>query len=1039
MQTGCVMANTRTDLTTKEFIGFSFSYNKRNSSDNSPRTIQAQINFDPDALNLLESDKEKETENKANLYRQLAYSIAFHCIPDNDTTLNIDVIKIIPSANRDNAFAAILVFHPTEVGEKTETKENIALQDNSKKSIKRILFKKDHGEEISRIVNSSSYDAAYKEAKALEKESFEKPQVESGHHYYNIEKAKEVLPELEKMQKTLVGYQPSLEEGIKKITKWIAVRNALIESDKDNEALTTELKDLFENIDLDKGHEAYKKLQLKIEHFICSPAFTHQLSLYLNQRNKLEYIKKLCARALNRIDPKLENTLASAPLTEIHKHIKRLEPHQKTAIVTPKFVEFFKNDNFTEHTYSLENTLSLALERARLAAQTEFNQLENNLIESDIDNKTDEIESDFCAKLKTALEIIKSDLNKKYTGLKFDLLILEQEIEEAKESIQNKKAIRSSGSKDEINKLGDELKKLFSSKLPDELKARQDQVNDIKIKFNQLKEFYQDRIKRKEELKQILKDEQERLTNYLENKEPYKNIIQELRDRANRLYGVYLDYEKESRVFKDNLQNVLAIKEALELEEHRIENSEDHPKYLNETESLKISLDNLSATLEALKKANEIAKDIANLDAIIAENEKIFDGQKINEYANKDTIATLRGDYANFQNCLAAIKEKREALISELKQDTSIEIENNENDPDKNKDPQALIDSLKQARKKIEDYSPPKQSFWKGKVLGTLGGIFSGAIIGGAIGTVTGFFLAPLTLGTSIPIFATIGAIGGGIVGGSVVGGGFGFGLGHWFDKWREKHAQPTHPFKKPKNEKREPSVSPQVGSSKDNDRPSPPPTSSIDHRLLTESNDDTKNIAADSVMHPSPVSSIALPEEKGKEKVDKYSSDTESKNDKPSSPSTRAFITRELTKENEKISENGNDYAKPPYQTSSPRPIPVREIGSVRGEENEKHDSSSSDIDPEAKDLLDEISSSAKEIARSIDPLIHKRKKRTILDLEQPTVETDKQKKQREAWEKKQEQMNKDLKNREIEHSNKAADAKPSSSLPSKTKNGGI
>ncbi|VVC75113.1 hypothetical protein AQUSIP_03890 [Aquicella siphonis] len=58
----------------------------------------------------------------------------------------------------------------------------------------------------------------------------------------------------------------------------------------------------------------------------------------------------------------------------------------------------------------------------------------------------------------------------------------------------------------------------------------------------------------------------------------------------------------------------------------------------------------------------------------------------------------------------------------------------------------------------------------KGKFAGAGGG----ALIGGGIGALIGFFLAPVTFGASVPLFAAIGAV----VGGAVVGAGIGTGVG---------------------------------------------------------------------------------------------------------------------------------------------------------------------------------------------------------------------------------------------------------------------
>ncbi|VVC75934.1 hypothetical protein AQUSIP_12350 [Aquicella siphonis] len=70
-------------------------------------------------------------------------------------------------------------------------------------------------------------------------------------------------------------------------------------------------------------------------------------------------------------------------------------------------------------------------------------------------------------------------------------------------------------------------------------------------------------------------------------------------------------------------------------------------------------------------------------------------------------------------------------------------------------------------------YAVKRPGFFK-RHLGKFAGAGMGALIGGGIGALIGFFLAPVTFGASVPLFAAIGAV----VGGAAVGAGVGAGIG---------------------------------------------------------------------------------------------------------------------------------------------------------------------------------------------------------------------------------------------------------------------
>jgi hypothetical protein len=73
--------------------------------------------------------------------------------------------------------------------------------------------------------------------------------------------------------------------------------------------------------------------------------------------------------------------------------------------------------------------------------------------------------------------------------------------------------------------------------------------------------------------------------------------------------------------------------------------------------------------------------------------------------------------------------------------------------------------------------SQQKPGFFKRHLGKWIGGA-SGAFIGAGIGALAGFFLAPVSFGLSVPLFAAIGAV----VGGAVIGGGLGAAVGAIID-----------------------------------------------------------------------------------------------------------------------------------------------------------------------------------------------------------------------------------------------------------------
>jgi hypothetical protein len=86
---------------------------------------------------------------------------------------------------------------------------------------------------------------------------------------------------------------------------------------------------------------------------------------------------------------------------------------------------------------------------------------------------------------------------------------------------------------------------------------------------------------------------------------------------------------------------------------------------------------------------------------------------------------------------------------------------------------QARAPHLHDGPELVQHVQPKKPGFFR-RHLGKLVGAGAGILLGAGLGAFAGFFLAPVTFGLSIPLFAALGAIAGGAVLGSGVGAGIG-------------------------------------------------------------------------------------------------------------------------------------------------------------------------------------------------------------------------------------------------------------------------